>query len=229
LATTCDALGWLRAAANRCGKQNHNCHRKQSEEKYSAHGSNLLVGGGIRDQRTPSKHQAARARLLNAHYLEENLHSRSPNHSTACATLRQLLASAHICPRLARRKSVAQALAMTNEDTAKEVTATRQSEMTDKELVFDLLHRLPDNVTIYEIAQKIEFIAAIRQGLAELDSGRSVSIEQIERDLASWSVTVSRKRRKRRTPQTRNSIAENKGALKSARYNGKDVKLKKSR
>jgi len=88
---------------------------------------------------------------------------------------------------------------MTHEPTAKEATASRESEMTDKEFVFDLLRRLPDDVTICEIAQKIEFIAAIRQGLAELDSGRSVSIEQIERDLASWSVTVSRKRRNRRT------------------------------
>lgn len=65
--------------------------------------------------------------------------------------------------------------------------------MTDKEFVLDLLRRLPDDVSIYEIAQKLEFIAAVRQGLAELDNGRSVSIEQIERDLASWSVTMGRK------------------------------------
>ena len=83
--------------------------------------------------------------------------------------------------------------------TTSDATAKNNSELTDKEFVFDLLHRLPDDVTIYEIAQKIEFIAAIRQGLAELDSGRSVAIEQIERDLASWSVTVSNKRRR---PQT---------------------------
>lgn len=82
---------------------------------------------------------------------------------------------------------------------ANETNATKTSAKTDKEFVADLLQRLPDDVTIYEIAQKIEFIAAIRQGLAELDSGRSVSIEQIERDLASWSVTVSNKRRRRRT------------------------------
>ena len=83
--------------------------------------------------------------------------------------------------------------------TTSDATAKNNSELTDKEFVFDLLHRLPDDVTIYEIAQKIEFIAAIRQGLAELDSGRSVSIEQIERELASWSVTVSNKRRRPRT------------------------------
>jgi hypothetical protein len=75
--------------------------------------------------------------------------------------------------------------------------ATEETAMTDKEFVMDLLRRLPDDATIYDIAQKLEFVAAVRQGLAELDSGRSVSIQQIERDLASWSVTVGRKRRVR--------------------------------
>ena len=63
----------------------------------------------------------------------------------------------------------------------------------------DLLRRLPEDVTIYEIVQKLEFVAAVRQGLAELDDGRSVSVEQIERDLTSWSVTVAHKRRRRKS------------------------------
>ena len=68
--------------------------------------------------------------------------------------------------------------------------------MTDKEFVLDLLRRLPDDVTLYDIAQKLEFVAAVRQGLADLEAGRSVSIQQIERDLASWSVTVGHKRKR---------------------------------
>jgi len=60
----------------------------------------------------------------------------------------------------------------------------------------DLLRRLPDDVTLYDIAQKLEFVAAVRQGLADLEAGRSVSIQQIERDLASWSVTVGHKRKR---------------------------------
>ena len=75
---------------------------------------------------------------------------------------------------------------------------TDSAAITDKEFVLDLLRGLPEDVSIYEIAQKLEFIAAVRQGLADLDDGRSVSIEQIERDLASWSVTIGRKRRVRR-------------------------------
>jgi len=73
-----------------------------------------------------------------------------------------------------------------------------EAALTDKEIVVDLLRGLPDNVTLYEIAQKVEFIAAVRQGLAELDENKdSISIEQVERELTSWSVTVGRKRRGR--------------------------------
>src|SRR5689334_615190 len=65
--------------------------------------------------------------------------------------------------------------------------------LTDKEFVMDLLRGLPDDVTIYDIAQRLEFVAAVRQGLVDVEAGRCVSIEQIERDLSSWSVTVGHK------------------------------------
>jgi predicted transcriptional regulator len=58
--------------------------------------------------------------------------------------------------------------------------------MTDKEIVQDLLQRIPDDTSLHEIARELEFIAAIRQGVAELDNGQSVSVEEIERDLSSW-------------------------------------------
>ena len=74
----------------------------------------------------------------------------------------------------------------------------REANLSDKEIVIDLLRRLPDDVTLYQIAQKLEFIAAVRQGLAEFDENKdSISIEQVERELTSWSVTVGRKRRGR--------------------------------
>ena len=79
--------------------------------------------------------------------------------------------------------------------------------MSDKELVLDLLRRLPEDVSIYEIAQKLEFIAAVRQGLAEFDENKdSISVEQVERELTSWSVTVGRKRRGRRKGKAGDSL-----------------------
>lgn len=81
--------------------------------------------------------------------------------------------------------------------------------LNDKEIVMDLLRRLPDDVTLYQIAQKLEFIAAVRQGLAEFDENKdSISIEQVERELTSWSVTVGRKRRGRRKAQRAGKTGE---------------------
>ena len=60
--------------------------------------------------------------------------------------------------------------------------------MTNKEIVQDLLRRIPDDASLQDIARKIEFVAAIRQGLSELDNGNSVSIEDIEKELSFWIV-----------------------------------------
>jgi len=58
--------------------------------------------------------------------------------------------------------------------------------MSSKEIIKDLLLRLPDEVSLHQVAQEIEFIAAIRQGMAELDRGDSVTIEQLEKELPLW-------------------------------------------
>ena len=59
----------------------------------------------------------------------------------------------------------------------------------------ELLRRLPNDMTLYDIVQKLEFLAAVRQGLAAFDENKdSISIEQVEPQLTSWSVTVGRKR-----------------------------------
>lgn len=58
--------------------------------------------------------------------------------------------------------------------------------MSSKDIIRDLLLRLPDEITVRQIAQEIEFVAAVRQGMVELDRGESVTIEQIEKELSSW-------------------------------------------
>jgi predicted transcriptional regulator len=60
--------------------------------------------------------------------------------------------------------------------------------MTNKEIVEDLLQRLPDGASLHDIAREIEFIAAVRQGLAELDRGERIPIEDVERELPSWII-----------------------------------------
>ena len=60
--------------------------------------------------------------------------------------------------------------------------------MSNREIVEDLLQRIPENASLHDIAQQIEFIAAVRQGLDELDSGESIPIEEVERELPSWII-----------------------------------------
>lgn len=57
-----------------------------------------------------------------------------------------------------------------------------------KNIARDFLQRLPDDITLTQVAQEIEFVAAIRQGLAELDRGESVAVEEFEAQLASWII-----------------------------------------
>jgi predicted transcriptional regulator len=60
--------------------------------------------------------------------------------------------------------------------------------MTNKQIVEDLLQRLPEGASLHDIAREIEFIAAVRQGLSELNRGESIPIEDVERELPSWVI-----------------------------------------
>ena len=43
--------------------------------------------------------------------------------------------------------------------------------MSTKQIVQDLLQKLPENVSLHDVAQEIEFVAGVRQGLAEIERG----------------------------------------------------------
>ena len=106
---------------------------------------------------------------------------------------------------------------MSTEPAGTEFARTNRVAMTDKELVIDLLRRLPEDVTLYEIVQKLEFVAAIRQGLAAFDENKdSISIEQVEPQLTSWSVTVGRKRKGRQQRSASKSQTQSKSTKRKA-------------
>jgi predicted transcriptional regulator len=60
--------------------------------------------------------------------------------------------------------------------------------MSTKQIVQDLLQKLPENVTLHDVAQEIEFVAGVREGLAEIEHGERIPIEYIERELPSWVI-----------------------------------------
>ena len=58
--------------------------------------------------------------------------------------------------------------------------------MSNKELVADLVQRLPDDTSLLDIAREIEFVAGVREGFAQLDRGEGVPLEEVEKQLPSW-------------------------------------------
>ena len=58
--------------------------------------------------------------------------------------------------------------------------------MAKKPIADDLLQRIPDSVSLLNNAREVEFIAAVRLGLEELDCGGAIPIEEVERELVSW-------------------------------------------
>jgi hypothetical protein len=60
------------------------------------------------------------------------------------------------------------------------------SGMSNKEIAIDLIQRLPDDVSLRQIAEEIRFIAGVREGLKELDEGKGVPLEEVEKRLPSW-------------------------------------------
>ena len=59
--------------------------------------------------------------------------------------------------------------------------------MSDKEAVIELLKRLPSEVSLREILREIEFIAAVKEGLSEIDQGKGVSVEVVEKMMEAWT------------------------------------------
>jgi predicted transcriptional regulator len=58
--------------------------------------------------------------------------------------------------------------------------------MTQKKLVLDAINELPDEASLEEIAERVDFLAAVQRGLDQLDRGESIPHEEIKRQLAAW-------------------------------------------
>lgn len=58
--------------------------------------------------------------------------------------------------------------------------------MRTSEAVQTILPSLPPDVSLHEVAREIEFIAGVREGLAELDRGEGIPVAEVRRELRSW-------------------------------------------
>ena len=58
--------------------------------------------------------------------------------------------------------------------------------MSTREAVQAILKQLPSDVSLHEVAREIELIAAVREGLGELDRGEGIPIDQVREELQTW-------------------------------------------
>jgi len=58
--------------------------------------------------------------------------------------------------------------------------------MSQKELVLEAIQELPDDASIDQIADRVEFMAAIQKGVADIDGGDTIPHEEVKRQLAAW-------------------------------------------
>ena len=66
------------------------------------------------------------------------------------------------------------------------VGQSHNCDMTEKEIVLETIRSLPDNCSLDEIAERIEFMAAVQKGLDQLDRGEGIPHEEVKKQLASW-------------------------------------------
>ena len=58
--------------------------------------------------------------------------------------------------------------------------------MSDKQLVLDALQQMPDSVSLEEIQDELELLAAIQRGHAEADAGNVIDHETVMKMSEEW-------------------------------------------
>lgn len=58
--------------------------------------------------------------------------------------------------------------------------------MSTKQVLEDVAKKLPKNATLADAIYELEFRQAVEQGLASLDSGRRVSLEEARKRIPQW-------------------------------------------
>ncbi len=58
--------------------------------------------------------------------------------------------------------------------------------MSTKELALKTIQELPEDVDWESIKERIHFMSAVEKGLKELDEGKGIPLEEVERDMKEW-------------------------------------------
>ena len=59
--------------------------------------------------------------------------------------------------------------------------------MSAKQTLLDIAEKLPPDATLVDAIYELEFRQAVAEGLAELDRGEGIPIEQVKARIAAWA------------------------------------------
>ncbi len=59
--------------------------------------------------------------------------------------------------------------------------------MSAKEILLEVAAKLPPDASLADVISELEFRQAVEDGLAELERGEGVPIEEIKSKIASWA------------------------------------------
>jgi len=59
--------------------------------------------------------------------------------------------------------------------------------MSAKEILLDVAEKLPPDATLVDAIRELEFRQAVEEGLAELDRGEGIPIEQVKAKIVEWA------------------------------------------
>lgn len=63
--------------------------------------------------------------------------------------------------------------------------------MSNRELVIDLVARLPEDMPLPEIAREIEFLAGVREGREQAKRGEGMPVEDARKKVRQWATKSS--------------------------------------
>jgi len=59
--------------------------------------------------------------------------------------------------------------------------------MSNRELILDVVSKLPEDASMEEIMEKVAFVAGINEAIAEADRGEGIPIEDVEALIQKWA------------------------------------------
>ena len=59
--------------------------------------------------------------------------------------------------------------------------------MSAKEVLLEVAEKLPPDATLVDAIYELEFRQAVEEGLAQLDRGEGIPIEQVKAKIAEWA------------------------------------------